>query len=63
MNTIIRLRPVLVALSLAVLFCMANGVSARGMNSGDLQVCSASEPPDLADDMRWRLRAYNRSIA
>lgn len=59
MNAIIRFRPVFVALFLAFLVCTANGVSARGTDSRAPQVCDASEPPDLTDDMRWRLRAYN----
>ena len=59
MNAIIRFQPVFVALFFAFLVCTANGVSARGTDSQDPQVCDASEPPDLTDDMRWRLRAYN----
>jgi hypothetical protein len=59
MNAIIRLRLVFVALFPAVLFCTVNGASAQGTRSRDPQVCSAAEPQELTEDMRWRLRAYN----
>jgi hypothetical protein len=58
-DAVICFRSVFVLFLLVILVCTGNGQNQQSTPSGDLDKCSAVEPTDLTESMRWRLRAYN----